>query len=161
MRWKGKREMRDVFRFLLPVIGLALIAGCASLSDRPSVPTRHPEDLGTGWANCLECHEDETSGALKPYASFVHTTAFLLQHGLYSSRDQDLCASCHRADFCQSCHAPEEELKPSLRMGNRPDLDLPHRGDYLVQHQIDGRVDPGSCVECHGRRNNEKCAVCH
>ncbi len=161
MRSQGMSQMRIGICVLLLVAGLLTAAGCAALSKKESAPARHPEELGTGWANCLECHEDENSGALKPYGSFVHTSVFLRQHGLYSSRDQNLCASCHRVDFCQTCHAADEELKPGIRQGNRPDLAMPHRGDYLVQHQIDGRVDPGSCVGCHGRRNNDKCAVCH
>jgi hypothetical protein len=46
--------------------------------------------------------------------------------------------------------------------GNRRDRDLmPHRGDYLGQHPIDGRVDPGSCVRCHGNRNDGACIGSH
>ena len=38
-------------------------------------------------------------------------------------------------------------------MGDRPDRVLQHRGDYIVLHQIDGRLDPGSCFRCHGNKN--------
>jgi hypothetical protein len=38
---------------------------------------------------------------------------------------------------------------------------MPHRGEYLTRHQIDGRVDPGSCIQCHGNRNDGSCGVCH
>ncbi len=143
------------------ILVLFLVAGCAAMSDKDSVPPRHPEELDPGRANCLECHDDETSGALKPFGSFVHTAVFLREHGFYTSQGQNLCASCHGPGFCQTCHAVEEELLPSIKFGDRPDLELPHRGDYTVQHQIDGRTDPGSCVTCHGNRNNEGCSRCH
>jgi hypothetical protein len=40
-------------------------------------------------------------------------------------------------------------------------MEMPHRGDYITQHQIDGRINPAPCFRCHGRRNNERCAECH
>ncbi|MBI5576725.1 MAG: cytochrome C [Deltaproteobacteria bacterium] len=155
--------MRPAIRgIVMAVAALVLIAGCSAVSKTPSVPAKHPEEL-TGWTkvDCLECHSDISTGALKPYASFRHTTAFVKQHGLYSRQGQNLCASCHGASFCQACHSRKEEIYPSTRMGDRPDLTLPHRGDYIALHPLDGRVDPGSCFRCHGNKNDARCRPCH
>jgi len=149
-------------RITIGIVAVALVAGCAVLSQSPSVPQKHPEDLaGRTQVDCLECHSDLSSGALKPYASFRHSTAFTRYHGMYSRQGQSLCQSCHDAAFCQSCHARKEELTPSTKMGDRPDLSLPHRGDYIVLHQLDGRMDPGSCFRCHGNKNDARCHACH
>lgn len=140
---------------------LALSLGCSAVSKTPSVPPKHPEDLPQGRADCLECHKDVSSGALRPYASFRHSRVFVDSHGVYARQGQNLCASCHAPGFCQTCHAAKGELKPNTLLGDRPDRMAPHRGDYLVTHRIDGRLDPGSCFRCHGNRNNVKCRQCH
>ena len=146
----------------LGAVLIALTAGCSVLSKSSSVPPRHPENL-SGWTqvDCLECHSDVSTGALKPYDTFRHNTAFVRNHGLYARQGQNLCSSCHGPSFCQGCHARKEELKPDTRQGDRPDLALPHRGDYIVQHQLDGRMDPGPCFTCHGNKNDAKCRLCH
>jgi hypothetical protein len=146
------------------VLGAALIAllfGCSAFSQAPSVPPKHPENLPAGRVDCLECHKDVSSGALKPYASFRHSRVFIDSHGTYSRQGQSLCASCHAPAFCQTCHAGKEELKPNVKMGDRPDRMAPHRGDYLIAHRIDGRLDPGSCFRCHGNKSDTKCRQCH
>lgn len=152
---------RAAFRFIAGTALLALLGGCAAVSGTPSVPPKHPEELAAGRADCAECHSDLSTGALKPYASFKHSSVFIREHGSYAVQGQNLCASCHGPSFCQGCHARKEELKPNLRMGDRPDMMLPHRGDYIVLHQIDGRLDPGSCVRCHGNKNDGRCRACH
>lgn len=143
-------------------VALGIVAGCAVVSKTSSVPPKHPEDI-SGWTqvDCRECHSDVSSGGLKDYASFRHSTLFQRNHGLYARQGQTLCASCHAPSFCQSCHAAKEELLPAKKMGDRPDLELPHRGDYLVQHRADGRLDPGSCFRCHGNKNDARCKFCH
>jgi hypothetical protein len=155
------RRMRLGFA-IFGVAYIVLLAGCQVLSQSPSVPQKHPEELA-GWTrvDCLECHSDISEGTLKPYASFRHSTAFVRYHGMYSRQGQNLCQSCHGASFCQDCHARKEELKPSTRMGDRPDLTLPHRGDYIAMHQLDGKMDPGSCFACHGNKNDTRCSACH
>lgn len=143
-------------------IALCLLLGCSALSQSPSVPPKHPEDVsGSQRVDCLECHSDVSAGALKPYNSFRHSTVFIGNHGIYSRQGQNLCSSCHGASFCQGCHARKEELKPGTRMGDRPGMTLPHRGDYIVLHRMDGRIDPGSCFPCHGNRNSASCRPCH
>jgi hypothetical protein len=39
---------------------------------------------------------------------------------------------------------------------------MPHRGDYVTRHRIDGRIDPTACFRCHGSPKRAKlCASCH
>jgi len=140
---------------------LALLFGCSAVSQTPSVPPKHPEDLPPGRVDCLECHKDMSTGALKPYATFRHSRVFINSHGTYARQGQNLCSSCHKPEFCQTCHAGREELKPNVKMGDRPDRMAPHRGDYLITHRIDGRIDPGSCFRCHGNKNDARCKQCH
>lgn len=141
-------------------VSLAIVIGCAG-PERKEAPVRHPEELTGRDVNCLECHDNDLTGSLKPYGAFNHSNSFLLRHGSYAMQSRDICNACHGEPLCLECHASKDELAPALKRGDRPDLDLPHRGDYTVQHQIDGRVDPGSCVRCHGNRNDDKCIVCH
>jgi Doubled CXXCH motif (Paired_CXXCH_1) len=146
------------------VFGAALIAllfGCSAVSQTPSVPPKHPEDLPQGRVDCLECHQDVSTGALKPYGTIRHSRVFIDSHGTYARQGQNLCASCHAPAFCQTCHARKEEMKPNTKMGDRPDRMAPHRGDYLITHRIDGRLDPGSCFRCHGNKNDVRCRQCH
>lgn len=152
----------NIARVLIGTVVLALVSGCAVISKTASIPPKHPEDL-SGWSrvDCRECHSDVSAGALKPYASFKHSLAFVRQHGLYARQGQNLCASCHSPSGCQVCHAGKAEVKPNVQFGDRPDLDLPHRGDYLVQHRLDGRIDPGKCFRCHGNKNDVRCRICH
>jgi hypothetical protein len=140
---------------------IALLVGCSAVSQTPSVPPKHPEELPAGRVDCLECHKDVSTGALKPYATFRHSRVFINAHGTYARQGQNLCSSCHAPSFCQTCHARKEEMKPNVKMGNRPDRMAPHRGDYLVAHRIDGRIDPGSCFRCHGNKNDAQCRQCH
>jgi hypothetical protein len=143
------------------VVLLALVLGCSAVSKTASVPPKHPEDLPPGRVDCLECHKDVSTGALKPYATFRHSVVFIGDHGTYARQGQNLCSSCHAPVFCQTCHAGKEDLKPNVKMGDRPDRMAPHRGDYVVTHRIDGRLDPGSCYRCHGNKSDVKCKQCH
>ena len=152
---------RSAAMFLLAAIALSFSLGCSVLSDTASVPPKHPEDRAAHRADCRECHEDVSTGALKPYATFRHSIVFIRQHPMYAQQGQNLCAACHAPSFCQTCHVRDEEMKPSTKMGDRPDRVLQHRGDYIVLHQVDGRLDPGSCFRCHGNKNDAKCRACH
>jgi hypothetical protein len=147
--------------YILGAALLALLFGCSAVSKTPSVPPKHPEELPTGRVNCLECHENVSTGAMKPYATFRHSQVFISSHGIYARQGQNLCASCHAPAFCQACHAGKEEIKPNVKMGDRPDRVSPHRGDYTVTHRMDARLDPGSCFRCHGNKNDAKCRQCH
>jgi hypothetical protein len=152
---------RPVSALLICAICAVLLSGCSTAPQTAAVPTKHPEELSGYRPDCGECHQDVSTGALKPYEAFRHSQVFLREHGFYARQGQNLCASCHGPSFCQGCHARKEELMPKTRAGDRPDRMLPHRGDYIVLHQIDGRLDPGSCFRCHGNKNNARCRACH
>jgi len=152
---------RNAFAIVAGAVALAMLMGCSMVSQTESVPPKHPEELPAGRADCRECHENVSTGALKPYETFRHSIVFIRQHMMYASQGQNLCAACHAPSFCQTCHVRNEELKPSTKMGDRPDRVFQHRGDYIVLHQIDGRLDPGSCFRCHGNKNDTKCRACH
>jgi hypothetical protein len=156
-----KQTMKVLGLILALSLVLVAVIGCAGWAKRTTAPPKHPEELSGGKVDCLDCHDDELTGTLKPYGTFRHSNRFLLDHGTYGSQARDLCSSCHSEPFCLECHATTENLGPDLRRGDQPGRMLPHRGEYLTRHQIDGRVDPGSCVRCHGNRNDASCAVCH
>jgi hypothetical protein len=139
---------------------LFALSACAQLKALPNIPASHPEELSRGPVSCSECHEDQ-KGTMKPFASFNHTRSFIKNHRFYAGSDEVLCASCHQSSFCADCHAHKTAMKPSVKYGNRPDRAMPHRGDFLTLHKIEGKLDPASCYRCHGRANNEQCVTCH
>lgn len=157
--------MRIVHR-MLPVAFLAgliaLLAACAQMQELPSLPASHPEALAVGQqTDCSECHDDQVKGTLKALTAFSHTPAFVKNHRFYAASDDRLCAVCHKSSFCNDCHTNKVEMKPSYKFGYRPDREMPHRGDFLTLHKIEGKLDPASCYRCHGRANNERCVACH
>lgn len=153
------------FTLIFPILALAgliaILGACAQMKTIPGLPAWHPEELTAGPVNCAECHEDQQKGTMKPFAAFNHTPSFVKNHRFYASSDARLCATCHKESFCNDCHTNQTEIKPSVKFGNRPDRELPHRGDYITMHKIEGKLDPASCYRCHGRANNERCIVCH
>lgn len=149
-------------RALIFASALLIIAACAQMKTMPGLPDSHPEALAVGQqVNCSECHDDQQKGTLKSIPSFSHTTAFVKSHRLYAANDDRLCALCHKSSFCNDCHTNKTEMKPSTKYGYRPDREMPHRGNYMTLHRIEGKVDPAGCYRCHGRANNERCIACH
>lgn len=151
---------------IFPVLALAglllVIAACASIKSIPGLPDSHPESLAPGQQiNCSECHDDSTKGTMKALTSFNHTKVFVKNHRYYASKDDRLCSVCHKPSFCADCHTNQVEMKPSIKYGYRPDLEMPHRGNFITLHKIEGKLDPASCYRCHGRANNERCIACH
>jgi hypothetical protein len=126
------------------------IYACAQTASRA---VQHPVAL-TSAPMCSDCHTDAR-------AAFNHTSDYLTQHKFYAKQQSQICATCHKESFCSDCHAHKEELKPSDKYKDSVERSLPHRGDYLNQHKIDGRINPASCMKCHGRSNNERCRLCH
>jgi hypothetical protein len=124
------------------------------------IPDTHPIELSER-PRCTECHTDETGVALKPIGAFDHSSDWIALHRFYASQTSRLCNACHKEAFCTDCHAYKNELRPSDRYSGSPERWLPHRGDYIFQHRIDGRIDPTSCFRCHGRQNNALCRRCH
>lgn len=143
-------------------LGAALSSSCSIFPSRTSMVSIHPEALPPGRPACVECHEGQqvkTTG--KSFEAYAHTDLFIKDHRFAAGRDERVCAVCHSRSFCTDCHDTKTESKPSVLRGNRPDRELPHRGDYLTRHRIEGKIDPASCYSCHGRGNNEKCMTCH
>jgi hypothetical protein len=128
----------------------ALTGGCA---QNASLGKEHPVPVSKVPV-CSDCHTGWR-------ASLSHTPGFGERHRFFASQQRQACQLCHRDSFCSDCHARTEELKPSEKYKDSPERTLPHRGDYLTQHKIDGRINPASCFPCHGRQNNERCKTCH
>ena len=127
-----------------------IIYACAGTQ---SIAVKHPVEV-TGLPVCSECHTDYR-------AAMNHTDDFYTRHKLHAAQGKGKCLVCHKESFCSDCHANIEELKPSDKYKDSPQLLLPHRGDYVNQHKIDGRINPAKCFTCHGRSNNERCKVCN
>ena len=147
----------------LALTGLLLVlAACASMKSITGLPESHPESLVAGQQiNCTECHDDSQKGTLKSLTAFNHTKVFVKNHRYYASTDDRLCSVCHKPSFCANCHTGQVEMKPSTKYGYRPDREMPHRGNFMTLHKIEGKLDPASCYRCHGRANNGRCIACH
>jgi len=135
---------------LLPALILAVYAP----NSVAGTAMKHPVEVDVP-AVCSQCHQD-WRGAMD------HTPEFAkLRHKFLALQNKQACTVCHVESFCSDCHAHKEYLKPSDKFKDAPARDLPHRGDYLNQHKIDGKINPASCMKCHGRQNNERCKACH
>jgi len=138
------------------------LAACAALDNGLDLPQRHmsAEDLGQGTKQCTDCHD--ARGDKLAFGSFNHTADWLQTHRQRAYQQEQVCSMCHQTSFCNDCHATRVELKPSLRHQDETFRQMPHRGDYLTRHRIDGRVDPTSCFRCHGNpKSAQTCARCH
>jgi hypothetical protein len=143
-------------------LGLGLMLACAVVSKDGSFAPTHPQALDQGRPTCSDCHGTErVKSTQKTFASFDHTAAFVADHRVQAGQDPQTCAACHAQSFCADCHGGKTAMLPSTKLGNRPDRSSPHRTGYLTMHRFDGKADPTSCYECHGRANNEKCSACH
>jgi hypothetical protein len=142
-------KMKITMLLLLAAAALTLF----SCAHTQSIAAIHPVEV-TAPPMCSDCHTDGR-------AALNHTADFSSRHRFYAKQQSRTCGVCHKESFCSDCHAHKEELKPSDKYKDSPDRGLPHRGDYLNQHKIDGRINPASCFPCHGRQNNERCLVCH
>jgi len=131
-----------------------------SLAFELSVYGKHPEGMYVGVPVCSDCHAGDTLSG-KPVKAFDHDQRWYEIHKYPGAYAAEVCSSCHKQSYCADCHGSEEELKPSLKHADKPGHQMPHRGNYLVQHQVDGKTDPAKCFKCHGRRNNEQCKRCH
>jgi len=138
------------FLLLLPVFVLALHLSTGTAGT----VLKHPMEVEAP-VMCSQCHSDWR-------ASMDHSAEFGgLRHKFSARQNKQTCGLCHVESFCADCHGAKESLKPSDKYKDAPERALPHRGDYLNQHKIDGRINPASCMKCHGRQNNERCRVCH
>ncbi len=144
------------------IAAAALLAACAGLGGGLQLPASHPAaaDLGEKPKTCTNCH-DSADGPLH-FERFVHGPYWGESHRQAAYQQERVCAMCHQTSFCNDCHATRVELKPSLKNQTDTYRRMPHRGDYLARHRIDGRVDPTSCFRCHGNpKSAATCARCH
>ena len=147
---------------ILTLLLLVVLAACATLQGGFILPAQHPADVGIGSTppNCVDCHEARSENFV--YEQFNHTTYFGENHRQQSYQNEQVCSLCHQTSFCNDCHATRVELKPSLKEQTDTSRRMPHRGDYLSRHRIDGRIDPTSCFRCHGNPKSAKtCVSCH
>lgn len=153
---------RRMTRPLTLLAVLLLVAACAGLQSSYTPPATHPSaaDLGEQPTQCTNCHD--ARGEHVAYGRYVHTATFGSEHRQEAYQGEAICAMCHQSSFCNDCHATRVELKPSLKNQVETYRSAPHRGDYLSRHRIDGRVDPTSCIRCHGNpKSARSCARCH
>lgn len=144
----------------LLVVTLIVVA-CATPKGSFLLPTQHPPEaeLGDRRPVCTDCHE--ARGKLA-YEEFNHTPFFATTHRSVAQRQAAVCSMCHQASFCNDCHSVSVELKPGDRRPGETYRGMPHRGDFLTLHKIEGRIDPVSCFRCHGNPKTARtCAPCH
>lgn len=143
------------------IIFLTSLAACATLKSNFNVPAKHPYELEQGIRpTCTECHDPRDANV--DYQRFNHNVNWALNHRQAAYQRSEICAMCHQTSFCNDCHNTGIELKPSIKNQTENTRWMPHRGDYLSRHRIDGRLDPTSCFRCHGNPKASKtCVPCH
>jgi len=153
---------RLFFVLAVLILPLSLLYACAGLESGYVFPTQHPPEaeLGSNRPMCTDCHDQRDDHLA--YVDFNHTAFFTESHRTVAGRSAQVCAMCHQQSFCNSCHATGIELKPSIKDQSDTYRRMPHRGDYLTRHKMDGRLDPTSCYRCHGNPKAARtCAPCH
>jgi hypothetical protein len=144
------RAARILTLSTVTVTSVVILFACATMQ---SLPSKHPMEV-QGMPVCSTCHTDWR-------ATMDHRQDWAGKHKFPAAQQKRTCLLCHAEAFCADCHANKEELKPSDKYKDAPQRSMPHRGDYLTQHRIDGKLNPASCFPCHGRQNNERCRACH
>lgn len=140
---------------ILILVSMAVLTACVLIAcvTTVSLPAKHPMEV-TGMPVCSTCHTDWRT-------AMDHREDWASRHQFPAAQQKRTCELCHTQAFCADCHANKEELKPSDKYKDAPQRSMPHRGDYVNQHKIDGKLDPASCFPCHGYKNNERCRTCH
>ena len=159
----NRTQVKNMHRIvLLAALSFTLLWlwACAAMQSGYAPPQRHPLLEGEDLRYCTNCHDSQESRI--PYERFRHTIFFADNHSQTAARYGNVCDMCHRASFCSDCHGVGVELKPSIKNQSDNYRRMPHRGDYLTRHQIDGRVNPASCYRCHGNpKTSQTCKPCH
>jgi hypothetical protein len=147
--------MRTIaIKLILLLLLLVLVLTVNVSGSFAETAMKHPMDVEVP-VICSECHQDSRS-------SMDHTAEFgKFRHRFVAQQNNQACGVCHLESFCSDCHANKEYLKPSDKFKDSPERSLPHRGDYINQHKIDGKINPAPCMKCHGRQNNQRCTTCH
>ena len=142
------------------ILTIIIMAACAGIQSGYVVPPRHPAEEGEDLRQCTDCHDMEEAEV--PYDKFNHGLYFADNHRQVAGRFGSVCAGCHRPSYCADCHGVGIELKPSIKNQTENYRRMPHRGDYLTRHVIDGRINPTSCYRCHGNpKSSQTCQECH
>ena len=149
---------------MLRVFLLLSIAGwvwaCAATEEQWNPPMIHPAEEGENLKYCTDCHDASDDNL--PYRRYVHTPIFMQNHRPIAVQKVEVCYMCHKTNYCNDCHGVWTELKPSLKNPTDTQRQMPHRGDYISRHRIDGRIDPVSCRRCHGNpQTTRTCRPCH
>ena len=150
-------NIKSLTYILTGLIAVSLVA-CATTYH---FPAEHPEELEAVRPVCTDCHD--ASDDKINYGRFVHTINWgATDHRLAAYQSEQVCAMCHQQSFCNDCHGVRVELKPSTKSPDAVHRRMPHRGDFLSRHRIEGRMNPTSCFRCHGNPKTAKtCAPCH
>lgn len=154
---KGLRLLALLLLLAPPLV----LAACAATNSY-RLPAAHPEifELGQRREFCTKCHGYKKEPV--DFERYNHTALFTDSHRMVAYQDERVCALCHGQSFCSDCHAARLELKPSVRNPTENYRRVQHRGDYLTRHRIEGRMDPTSCVRCHGNPVSAgTCRSCH
>ena len=154
-------ENKKLAGLIVTISICVLLAACAAIEESGyTPPPRHPEEEGENLRFCTDCHDTEEAPI--PYEKFEHGIFFANNHNQVAGRYGSVCATCHRQSYCTDCHGMEVELRPSIKNQTENYRRMPHRGDYLSRHAIDGRINPASCYRCHGNpKSSRSCVACH
>jgi hypothetical protein len=154
-----KNRYRNVILILMISLALAGIYIPSAIADVYNLPLHH-SDTGENMSVCTKCHEDNNGDF--PHKRFDHTKSFIDDHSTAAAQNENVCSMCHLQSFCSDCHGVGVELKPSIKNHADTKQTMPHRGDYLTRHRIDGRIDPTKCFSCHGSPKTQRsCSKCH
>ncbi len=146
---------------LAAVLLMALLVSCAANSGY-RLPAAHPGilELGEKREFCTKCHGFKKVPL--DFERYNHTALFTDSHRMVAYQDERVCSICHSQSFCSDCHATRVELKPSLKNSTENYRRVQHRGDFLARHRIEARMDPTSCLRCHGNPKSARtCQPCH
>lgn len=151
-------SMKQKKGFIVTLLILTL-AACATTYQ---LPVQHPAEaeLSKRLPICTDCHDAQDENIV--YDRFSHTLTWADNHRFAAYQQEQVCSMCHQQSFCNDCHGVRVELKPSTRNPDQTYRRMPHRGDFLSRHRIEGRMNPTSCFRCHGNpKTAQTCAPCH
>ena len=151
---------KNIFLVFVLIMAIGVLLACATVRSGYVPPLQHPDAEGEDLRYCTDCHDAEDEQF--PYRRFMHTDIFSSDHRQAVNQSREVCNMCHGQSFCNDCHGVWVELKPSIKNQTSNTRMMPHRGDYLTRHRIDGRINPTSCFRCHGNpATAQKCKPCH
>ena len=149
-------NIKSITLILLVLLATSLVACVATYQ----FPAKHPEELEAIRPVCTDCHDSSDENV--SYDRFTHTISWGKDHRLAAYQNEQVCSMCHQQSYCNDCHGVRVELKPSTKSPDDVLRNMPHRGDFLSRHRIEGRMNPTSCFRCHGNpKTAQTCAPCH